>query len=465
MTYPAQKVAGEQVTADDFNDYTLNPAYTYGETLAPGEAVYLKNSDGKIWKASAATQAHVDAFVGIVIVAGVADDTNQILAPGKIAQGLSSLTAGSNVYLSDTAGALSVSPGTIPLVVGLAISTTSMLINKSTERVATNLFGDASDGDVTISSTVTLTRDMFYNTLTLANSGILETGGYRIYAKTIYRPAASNGYIRNNGGAGGNGTAGVGAVAGSAGAAGAAAPGITVPASVAGAAGIAGQAGTGTSTAGQNGTAGAAQSPAYSSTNGSGGGNGGATITPAVVAGGTGGAGGASTQTKEVPRSYDLAARLYEVSAGATITFPKPAGGAGSGATGGYSASTSQNRSSGGSGGGGGGGGVVWVAAQTIKDESSGDMFVAQGGAGGAGNRGDASGAGNGVVGGSGGGAGGNGGIVIRIYRYLIGTATVNVSGGAGGAGGAAWTWGTGTGNAGATGATGGTGLSIGIQV
>ena len=42
-------------------------------------------------------------------------------------------------------------------------------------------FGDGSDGDVTISSPTTLTRDMYYNNLVVSNT--LTTDGYRIFVK------------------------------------------------------------------------------------------------------------------------------------------------------------------------------------------------------------------------------------------------------------------------------------------
>ena len=50
-------------------------------------------------------------------------------------------------------------------------------------------FGDGSDGDVTISGTVTLTRDMFYGNLTLSDGSILKTNGYKVYVNgTFSRP-------------------------------------------------------------------------------------------------------------------------------------------------------------------------------------------------------------------------------------------------------------------------------------
>ena len=39
-------------------------------------------------------------------------------------------------------------------------------------------FGDGSDGDITISGNTTLTRDMFYNSLTVNNGITLTTDGF-----------------------------------------------------------------------------------------------------------------------------------------------------------------------------------------------------------------------------------------------------------------------------------------------
>lgn len=70
------------------------------------------------------------------------------------------------------------------------------------------LFGDGSDGNVTISATTTLSRDMYYNNLTV-NAGVtLNTNGYRIFVKGTL---TNNGTIQNNGT---NAVAGVGGGAG-----------------------------------------------------------------------------------------------------------------------------------------------------------------------------------------------------------------------------------------------------------
>ena len=68
-----------------------------------------------------------------------------------------------------------------------------------------DIFGDGRDGDVSISSVVTSTRDMFYNNLTISSSGVLNTNGYRIYVKGTLNNA---GIIRRNGNNGGDGYGG-----------------------------------------------------------------------------------------------------------------------------------------------------------------------------------------------------------------------------------------------------------------
>ena len=84
-----------------------------------------------------------------------------------------------------------------------------------------SVFGDGSDGNVTISVNTTLTRDMFYENLTINSSITLTTAGYRIFVKTLL---TNNGTISGNGasggagGAGGNGSGAGGGTAGTAGA-------------------------------------------------------------------------------------------------------------------------------------------------------------------------------------------------------------------------------------------------------
>lgn len=93
---------------------------------------------------------------------------------------------------------------------------------------ATILYGDGSDGDTTISGNTSLSRDMYYNSLTVNEGVTLTTNGYRIFVENTL---TNNGIIDNSGGNGGNGSSGI------EGSAGAAAGGGSVGASGAGVAG------------------------------------------------------------------------------------------------------------------------------------------------------------------------------------------------------------------------------------
>ncbi len=472
MTYPNIWAIADQVDADDLNDSLYNPAYTYGDTIAALKAVYLDSATGKLKKASATDEDQVEAFVGFTITAGVLNDTNRILGPGKIVTGLSGLTAGEPVYLSDTAGEVSTTPGTFSLVVGIAVSTTAILILP--EATSTGGFGDGSDGDVTLTGNVTLTRDMFYNNLTIDGAYNINAGGYKIYVKGVLkRNTGSTGKIYNNGGAGGNGGNAAYNTAGTAGTAGSAAPGGTLPAGKAGLAGVAGLnlakgAGTGSSgVAGNAGNNGVAATNAYSNQNSAAGKAGGtARATGASsYAGGAAGATGSTTQTKEPANSQHSAENPFCLLSG-TLTEKQicaSAPSSGSGAVSSYNASYIIYTSTGGSGGSGASGGMVVVFAHKIIDLGTGTMFEAIGGDGGDAGTGHitASG-GNAVSAGSSASAGGNGGIVVIGHRGKFGTCTVDVSGGTGGTGAPAITYGTYmTAEAGQDGADGNAGLSI----
>jgi hypothetical protein len=100
---------------------------TYGETLAVNDAVYLKASDGFVYKADADASATADTFIGFAKDAGNLGVSGRIQIVGKVT-GLTGLTTGSYYFISGTAGALSTSAGTIRVQAGLALSTTTLLI-------------------------------------------------------------------------------------------------------------------------------------------------------------------------------------------------------------------------------------------------------------------------------------------------------------------------------------------------
>lgn len=258
-----------------------------------------------------------------------------------------------------------------------------------------NLFGDGSDGDVTISSNTTLSRDMYYRNLTIDSGAIVAPGGYRIFISSTL--TITNGWISNNGG-----------------------PGTDVTHSASNVLAI-----TGFGTAGGDATTGAGGSA----------GNLGA----GLRLGGLGGAGGAGSGFAAGSAGTGT---VLQTTNGGTAVFKSPLiaitgrglansilyGGTGGGA-GGASAAGSRG------GGGGGGGGPVIVAARFITVTVGG--IRANGGDGEAG-----------TASGSGGGGGGGGGYVVVITASDISTATITASGGAGGIA-------TGAGTAGSAGSAG----------
>lgn len=323
------------------------------------------------------------------------------------------LVAGSNITLTTNA-----STDSITIAASGGGSTPSIIY-----------YGNGSDGNVTITGTTTLTRDMYYDTLTIASGGILETAMFKVFAKTLIE-IKSGGLVRVNGRNGNAATGQAGAVT----------TGVLYTGTLGSIVGQAGGAGsTGTNAAGAGATANTSAPNLFNA------------ISPVAGNGGTGastagGLAGVSTNTgkKEISRAFTF------------FTFPndsQPIGGtagiysvlntAGAGGGGGGGAS----QAGGGGGGGGEKGGTVFLCSPSIIH--NGIIEVK------AGNGGNGANAVGTNAGGGGGGSGGCGGYVITLSETFTGSGTYDVSAGTGGTGGA----GTGTGTAGGNGSTGLTGF------
>ena len=227
-------------------------------------------------------------------------------------------------------------------------------------------FGDGLDGDATIVGTTTLTRETYYNNLTITATGTVKPGGFRLFVKGTLTIEA--GGSLNDDGLSATGTAGAAALA---------ARGTLNAQSGAGGAGSAG---------GTNGNVGGA-APGNSSPNGAGlaplGGKGG----DAVNLGGAGGAAGVPTQGQRWHgTAWQQQGRFNNGTAQAQYN-----GGSGGGGGASFAAGTT-------GGGGGSGAGLVWVAAKTIVNAG---RISANGGNGFVG-------AGAAAAGGGGGGGGGS---------------------------------------------------------
>lgn len=258
------------------------------------------------------------------------------------------------------------------------------------------LFGDSSDGNVTITGLTTLTREMHYSNLTITNGGELKPNGNRIFvAGTLI--IDGGGSINDDGFSATNHVGRTGFVARNY---------------------LGGQGTNGGSGWSLNATNVANGNNASNNTNCS---LNASNVAPTGGKGGdstsrTGGTGGAATQNA-VPQKW--AGRILE----GRGTFGAFNGGSGGG---GGSVSVSVHTSGTFvSGGGGSGGGIVWIAAKTIINNG---RISAKGGSGASASLG----VGSGGCAGGGGASGGKVGIITQSPS--IG-GTVDITGGSGGLG------------------------------
>lgn len=258
-----------------------------------------------------------------------------------------------------------------------------------------NIFGDGSDGDVTISTSATLSRDMYYENLTITSAGSLNPSGYRIFvAGTLtMAPGAEIQRYGSNGDDSG--------IPGSAQATG------TMAGGTAG-----GEGAWGSITFPTGGVAGTNNNTAL----GGSGGGGGDGLNTSSASGGT----ASHTATLggvEFGASYPLIIR------GTTIVLnTRLGGGCGGGGGGGGDGVTSPYVG----GGGGSGAGIILISARKIL-AASGSLINLYGGDGG-----------NGEGDNCGGGGGGGGGafVCFTSSSSMDLLWTINVSGGAAGLGG-----------------------------
>jgi hypothetical protein len=299
--------------------------------------------------------------------------------------------------------------------------------------IRTDYFGTGNDGTVTISTAVgPLTRDMYYDNLTITTGGSLVCGNCKIYVRGMLDISAApttSILATTTSINGGNGSAtGTGGSASSTGGGGSATtlPDVQI--------GIIGGAGSAT-----NGVEGAAasnsrvpnnQTGAVGAAGGAGSvGTGGAIRTGAVAQTGS----GLSVWTFN-PLPY-----LTNTIGTAVTSFT-----AGLGAPGGSGGGGDTTVSGGGGGGGGASSGTIWVSARYINrgSSSTASIFSAKGGNGG--NGGTPT---TGTPGGGGGGGSGGGGLIVVNYDQLLGSTITNAldaSSGTGGTGGNGISTGTG---------------------
>lgn len=388
---------------------------------------------------AADTRTHLSLVVGTnvqafnsslaAIAAGTWTGANSITTLGTVTTG--TLSTGVTIQLSNVSytGSLSGSNLTAASVANSKLVNSSVTVNGAIVSLGGTVyvpesnayFGAGVDGNSTISGALTLTRDMFYNNLTITTGAAINTAGFRIYVNgTLDITAAPAGWLTANA------TAGTDASSSTA-----------VSGLVAVTGTIAGQAAGPNSTAGATGAATQASSASATSMGGACGANG---------AGGSGSGGAGGAQRTPSAQTTLLWTRIDQCLLRANALLM--AGQAGTGGSGGGGDGTA-----GGAGGGAPNGpGIVFLWARNVTCTGAAASGIQAKGA--KGGNGFAAAAGN--RGGGGGAAGSGGGWIYFLCETLTGSATnlFDVSGGAGGNGGNGT--GTGTGGDGGGGGSGG---------
>ncbi len=389
-----------------------------GSTIAVEKLVYFggdSTSQNATIPGLAIANSTLDKLAQGLTRQSIANNAFGIVQIGGVYQGATSAASFGLNYLSDSvAGTMAATPPSAPSFTQIVANGSNsasnadlILLFQSAPSIPEipniQAFGDGSDGNVTVSAPLTLTRDMYYANLTISAGAAITPAGFRIFVSGILDiTAAPAGWLINKGGNASGATAGAAAPAATIGGSGAGGAGLSSGANAVGSVGIAGD-------------------------EGGSGGNGGRS-------GGSASTGGATSSTGFVIKRWAV-----ELLRGIALVL---GGTGGTGGTTGVAGSVS--------GGGGGGGGIIYIAANTINRGGSTTAAGVQatGGNGAAGNN-----VGGGT--GPGGGGGGGGGWIYVIYKSLTGSTATNLfqaSGGTGGNGG----------NASTTGGTGGTGGSGG---
>lgn len=424
------------------------------------------------------------AKMNVSQLSAIAADLGAITAGSMVISATGFIRSGQTAYNTGTGYYIEANSGTPRISIGDGTTGNSMLWDGTNLYVNgsiisnQDIFGDGSDGNVTISGDTSLSSDMFYNNLTINTGVTLNPAGYRIFVKGTLT-ISGTGSIARTPANGGNGTGfGAGSWSGATGGAGGVAGATLAAGSIPGgiAASNGGQGGDVVFDNGEVGDAGvvgvdAAKSVGASAgvTGAAGGKGGDTTVAGAGSNGGSAGGAGAQSGTvyNKIHTSF-AAYRLYDDTGTAYLTSSPGSGGSGGGGSGAYDNGAGPKAGAGAGGGASGSNGaIVLVFARIITGTGT---IKAPGGTGGNGGRGGDSDTGGaaqaGGGGGGGAGSGGSGGVVITVNGTLSGVTSSATGGAAGsvGSGGAGRNGGT-SGSSGSAGNTGSTGITISLQV
>lgn len=137
---PGSQLVPVSTTNQIINQAWVDILFTTGEAIDASvtpQAVYLKESDGKIYKADATAYAeNLFAFVGFVTFPqNLAINTTARVRTWGLVDGFGgTLTLGAYYYITDATGTIGTTPGTKPYQVGRAQTTSVLLIEKGIKR-------------------------------------------------------------------------------------------------------------------------------------------------------------------------------------------------------------------------------------------------------------------------------------------------------------------------------------------
>lgn len=147
--------------------------------------VYLKASDGKIYKLTAATAGEsIYGYRGFAIIQSAVTTNNNIKVQnaGRVS-GFSGLTPGSLYFGSNTAGTINVTAGTVSYKAGQAVTASTLLIEMG-KKIANGTISLSATGTTTISTgfrpsavRVSATNRATNGTIVLSNGGWNATSG------------------------------------------------------------------------------------------------------------------------------------------------------------------------------------------------------------------------------------------------------------------------------------------------
>lgn len=99
-----------------------------GEALTGGQFVYVKTSDGRVYKASAAAANNAAAVLGQVAKTVAVGKPVTVFTGNSKMTGASGMSPGTAIFLNDTAGVAGDAAGTVNRIVGLALTATEYML-------------------------------------------------------------------------------------------------------------------------------------------------------------------------------------------------------------------------------------------------------------------------------------------------------------------------------------------------